>query len=231
MEIAPEVRAAAERLSALLEGGPDLTRHLHVVSQVAELLVPSLVGCSVTVHLDTEPFTLSAVSQDLAVLDAVQYIDGGPCLEALEGDPVLVDDILDEQRWHLYRRAATDRGVQASLSLPIRSRDDQVVGALNLYASKPDAFTGNEAMLAEVFGVRVSDLVTNADLSFMTREWAEDLPRRVDALEVTVQAARTLAASTGWAVPEARARLIDAARRAGAPVEKVAQAVLALAEH
>jgi hypothetical protein len=65
----------------------------------------------------------------------------------------------------------------------------------------------------------------------MTREWAEDLPRRVDALEVTVQAARTLAASTGWAVPEARTRLIDAARRAGAPVEKVAQAVLALAEH
>jgi GAF domain-containing protein len=230
MEIAPEVRAAAERLSELLQGEPDLTRHLHVVSQVAELLVPSLVGCSVTVHVDGDPFTLSSVSEDMAVLDATQYIDGGPCVDALHGDRVDVDDVLSEERWQLYGRTATDRGVQASLSLPLRSTDDQVIGALNLYASEPGAFKGNEAMLAEVFGVRVADLVTNADLSFRSRDWAGELPQRVEALEVTVLAARALAARTGWAVPEARTRLADAAQRAGAPIEKVAQAVLSLSE-
>jgi GAF domain-containing protein len=164
------------------------------------------------------------------VLDAVQYIDGGPCVDALEGSPVPVDDVLDEERWRLYRQTATSMDIRASLSLPLRSKDDEVIGALNLYAAEPGAFQGEESMLAEVFGVRVSDLVTNADLTFMTRQWADELPERVEALELTVRAARALAARRGWAMDEARSRLADAAVRAGAPIEQVAEAVLALAD-
>jgi GAF domain-containing protein len=230
MEVPEEVRAAAERLSLLLDGEPDLARQVHVVSMVAELLVPSLVGCSLTVHIQGQPFTMSSVTKDALILDAMQYLDGGPCVEALEGSPVPVDDVLDEERWRLYRHTATGLGVRASLSLPLRSKDNEVIGALNLYASEPAAFKGEEPMLAEVFGVRVSDLVTNADLTFMTREWAEELPERVEALELTVRAARALAMRTGWDVEEARSRLVDAAARAGAPIEKVAVAVLALSD-
>jgi len=214
----------------LLDGEPDLARHLDVVSMVAELLVPSLVACSVTVHVHGQPFTMSSISEDASVLDATQYLDGGPCVDALEGSPVPVDDVLDEERWHLYRQTATGMAIRASLSLPLRSKEEEVIGALNLYASEPEAFKGEESMLAEVFGVSVSDLVTNADLTFMTREWAGELPERVEALELTVRAARALAIRTGWPVEEARSRLADAAARAGAPIEKVAEAVLALAE-
>jgi GAF domain-containing protein len=215
----------------LLDGEPDLARHLDVVSMVAELLVPSLVACSVTVHVHGQPFTMSSISEDASVLDATQYLDGGPCVDALEGAPVPVDDVLDEERWRLYGQTATGMGIRASLSLPLRSKEEEeVIGALNLYASEPRAFEGEESMLAEVFGARVSDLVTNADLTFMTREWADELPERVEALELTVRAAHALAIRLGWAVEEARSRLADAAARAGAPIEKVAEAVLALAD-
>jgi GAF domain-containing protein len=230
VDVAPEVRLAAERLSELLEGEPDLARHLHVVSMVAELLIPSLVGCSLTLHVEGQPCTMSAVSEVAPVLDAAQYLDGGPCVEALDGGSVPVDDVLDEDRWRLYRQTASGTGIRASLSLPLWSKDHEVMGALNLYASEPAAFKGQEDMLAEVFGVRVSDLVTNADLTFMTREWAGELPERVEALELTVRAARALAIRMGWAVEEARSRLADAAARAGAPIEKVAEAVLALSD-
>jgi GAF domain-containing protein len=230
MEVPEEVRAAAERLSLMLDGEPNLARHLHVVSLVAELLVPSLVGCSLTVHVQGQPFTMSSITEDALILDATQYLDGGPCVDALEGSPVPVDNVLDEERWRLYRHTATGMGIRASLSLPLRSKEDEVIGALNLYASEPGAFKGEESMLAEVFGVRVSDLVTNADLTFMTREWAGQLPERVEALELTVRAARALATRTGWAMEEARSRLADAAARAGAPIEKVAVAVLALSD-
>jgi len=224
----PEVKEAIDRLSALLAGEQDLGRHLDAVSAVAELLVPSMVGVSVTVHVNGQPFTMTSVDEDFATLDAVQYVDGGPCVDALDGSAVPVDDILDEDRWQFYRPAATVMGVRASLSLPLRDAADEVIGALNLYASEPGAFKGEEQMLAEVFGVQVSELVSNADLDFRTREWAAELPERVQALEVTEKAAGLLVERLGLTPEQARSRLEDAAARAGAPVDKVALALLAL---
>jgi GAF domain-containing protein len=223
-----EVQQAIDRLSAMLVGDQDLGKHLDAVSSVAELLVPSVVGVSVTVHVHGQPFTMTAVNDAIAALDAVQYVDGGPCVDALEGTEIPVDDILDEDRWQFFRSAATQAGVRASLSLPLRDPEGDVVGALNLYASERDAFKGEEKMLAEVFGAHVSELVTNADLTFMTREWAAELPQRVEALEVTENAVRSLMTRLGLTAEEARSRLNDAAGRAGAPVDKVARALLAL---
>jgi transcriptional regulator with GAF, ATPase, and Fis domain len=224
----PETQAAIDRLSALLEGDQDLGRHLRAVSSVAEMLVPSLVGASVTVHIHGQPFTLTAVSEQLRTMDATQYLDGGPCVDALDGSPVVVDDLLDEERWQVYRQTASDAGIRSSLSMPLRDSADEVIGALNLYATDPSAFAGQEQMFAEVFGVHVEELVKNADLSFMTRDWAEELPDRVEALEVTEQAVGVLVATQGWGPDDARSRLQDAAGRAGAPLDTVARAVLAL---
>jgi len=230
VQLTPEVRAAADRLSGLLEGEQDLGKHIEIVAGVAELLVPSLVGASVTVHVNGAPFTMTATSQEMTVLDATQYLDGGPCVDALQGDDVAVEDLLDEDTWQLYRPTALTDGIRSSLSTTLRGVDDEVIGALNLYASDSDAFKGNEEMLSEVFGTKMSDLVTNADLSFMTRDWSKELPQRVDALEVTEQAAALLAERMGWEVGEARRRLADSAGRAGAPVDRVAQAVLGLVD-
>ena len=183
-----------------------------------------------TVHVNGLPFTMTATSEDLAVFDAAQYLDGGPCVDALEGADVSVEDLLDEEKWQLYRPTALEGGVRSSLSMTLRAANDEVIGALNLYASDPNAFKGDEEMLAEVFGTRMSDLVTNADLTFMTKEWSQELPHRVDELEIAERAAGILADRLGWALPEARKRLSDSASRAGAPLDRVAQAVVALVE-
>jgi len=142
---------------------------------------------------------------------------------------VQVEDVLDEERWRLYRHSSTTVGIRSSLSLPLRDDSDRIVGALNIYATEPGAFHGREEIFAEVFGAKVSELVKNADLTFQTREWARQLPDRVSARRKLETAVGVLMALRGWSPQEARAKLREAAEKAGIGVERVAEVVMEMA--
>jgi hypothetical protein len=76
-----------------------LLRGLDLLADVAVALVPSVVGVSLTVVVDDEAFTITATDAATAAVDAVRYLDGGPCLDAAAGqDQVAVGDVLDEER-------------------------------------------------------------------------------------------------------------------------------------
>ncbi len=229
MEAIPEVRAAAGRLAALADETLDLVQGLEAVAELAVILLPSVVGVSITVVVGGDPFTVTATSDATSALDATQYLDGGPCTDAAEElDRIVVDDLLDEQRWLLFARAAAANGVRSSLSLPLRGGGDVPFGALNLYASEPAAFQGKQAQIAELFGARVDELVMNADLSFMTREFARELPQRLDEHEQVNQAIGVLMGLHGWTEAEARERLDYAANHAHTSRASVARMVMVL---
>ncbi len=224
----PEVEQAAERLSALT-GELDLLHGLQVLSQVAVSLVPSVVGVSLTVVVDGEAFTVTATSPEIGALDATQYLDGGPCTDAAGGTaPLSVEDLLSEERWQLFREAATAQGVRSSLSLPLGGAGGRTPGAINLYAGEVHAFRGKEELLAEVFQTPVDEFVMNADLGFMTRDAARALPQQLATKAVVDQAIGVLSGTRGWSTDEAGDRLRDAARRAGTPLDQVAELVIAL---
>jgi GAF domain-containing protein len=229
MDPLPEVRAALAELAGTADGDADPTAQLGAVAATAQALIPSCVGVSLTLVLDGEAFTLTATSADAAVLDAAQYLQGGPCLAAAAEDhEVDLDDILDERRWQLFRQAAALAGVRSSLSLPVRDAVGMPVGALNLYASDPAAFHGRERMMAEAFGAHTSELVKNADLTFRTREWSRELPEQLLARQRVEQAVGVLVQLHGWPPERARDRLVAAAGKAGARLERVAEVVLSL---
>lgn len=229
MELLPEVRAASLQLAALTEDTVDLVSGLEAVCDLAQSLLPSCVGVSMTVIVDGDPFTITATSEQAKAVDAVQYLDDGPCLGAATGDTaVLVDDVLHEGRWQYYAQAAVASGIRASMSIPLKRPDGQVYGALNLYASHPGAFRDKEQQLAGLFGVRVEELVANADLSFMTREHAKELPQRLDEHARLNQAVGVLMARNGWAAAEARERFEFAAAHAKVARADVARIVLVL---
>ena len=216
MEPLPEVRAAAERLAALT--GIDLLQSIEGVAEVATAIVPSCVAVSLTIIVDGHPFTVTSTTEDGAVLDATQYLDGGPCVDTARiAAPVSVPDVLDERRWQTYDRAAAQLGVRSSLSLPIWGPDGQTPGAINLYASEPDAFRDNADVLAVAFRVPAEQLVANADLSFMTKRFAEELPERLDAKQRIDTAVGVLMGLHGWTAGETRSRLRNAAAHAGRP--------------
>jgi PAS domain S-box-containing protein len=73
----------------------------------------------------------------------------GPTGTAIrEGSPCLVKDIRNDSCFTPWREEALERGYLSSLSIPIITGSD-VLGALNVYASEPDAFDNEEVTLLE----------------------------------------------------------------------------------
>ncbi len=229
MEPIPETRETLRRLS--LDTDVDLEATLaRQGAQVLEI-VPDCVGISITYIDEGLTFTLVAAPEEIAVLDAIQYLHGGPCVDAAtSGKTVDVRSVdpLDEGAWQRYARAGAARGVASSLSLPIRKDGDEghVVGSVNLYGASGNAFTGHHDQLAALFGAWAPGAVSNADLSFSTRLAAAASPARAKERSLLDEAAGILAESEHVDVGSAELRLREAAARAGLTEVQIAQAVL-----
>jgi len=231
VEPLPEVQAAFGELEHLLEAPADLPGRLAAIGNVAQALVPSTVGVSMSIVVDGDTFTMTSSTPEAALVDAAQYLEQeGPCLAAIEtGRNIEVEDVLDEELWRLYRHSSTTVGIRSSLSMPLRDDDDRIIGALNVYATEPGAFQGREEIFAGLFGAKVNEMVKDADLTFQTREWARELPDRVAARRKLETAVGVLMAVQGWPPEEARTKLREAADKAGIDVERVAEVVMGLA--
>jgi len=225
VEPLPETSEALRALA--LQGEAALGIHLYAMARRVEALVPDLVGLSLGVLEDGVTLTLVASGEVIAQLDSVQYLDGGPCVEAvqrLEPLDMDIETLLDEHRWQLFAEASAAAGVATSLSLPIMS-DGRVVGGVNLYASTSDAFAGLHGAIAEAVGSDAQLAVANADLSFRTREQAMEGPTRVrEAGEINI-ALGIIAASQRITIPTARQRLRNAAAQAGITEAQAAKAL------
>jgi hypothetical protein len=228
MEPIPETRAALEEYLELDDS--DLGRTLAEMAAATSRIVPECIGLSLTLMREDLTFTLVASDEQMAVIDAAQYLDGGPCVRD-DADPavreVTVDEALDEGQWTLFARTSAARGVASSLSLALVEQD-AVVGGINLYAATPDAFAGHHDQLADALGASARSAVADADLSFVTRRTAEQAPTLMrDSRDVEI-AVGLLAARYGESIKEAQERLRSAADRATVPMATVARVLVAL---
>jgi GAF domain-containing protein len=208
---------------------PEIDEVLADLGDRAWRIVPELVGLSLGLAKEGVTFTLVSSDTRLAVLDATQYLDGGPCVEVTEAREDVVefamDDPLHEGRWLLFAQASAAIGVASSLSLPILE-DGRVIGGINLYASTSDAFTCHHDELAEALGASASGAVTNADLSFSTRLEATRASAHLRATPDIETATGLLAARLDQDIDLAGARLRHAAARAGVDLALVARLIV-----
>src|SRR5215213_9073900 len=166
----------------------------------AQRIVPECVGLSLALFEDGLTFTLAASDEEIAALDAVQYLDGGPCVvaahdsETIEADP---GDLVDEERWRMY-------------------------------AAATDAFAGHHDELAAALGASAEHAILNADLSFSSRLAAAETPERVAEQNEIDRALGIISASQHVDIPAARERLRDAAARAGITEAQAARAIQGL---
>ena len=226
MEPIPETRQALERLGQY--GDSALQDDLTDIAATVLAAAPGIVGFSLGLVREGVTFTYVATSETVASLDAVQFVDGGPCVDAVgAGEPVLTDeqDLFDEQRWQCFAQASATAGVRSTLSLPILT-GETVTAGINVYGAGSDTFSGHEQRLAEIFGAWVPGAVHNADLSFTTRTRATETPARIEDLDTLSRAAGILAAQQGISPREADAKLHDAADRAGVSVVAVARLIV-----
>ena len=227
MEQLPETREALAEFIAL--EGPDPQELLDRLDGATRRLVPSLVGLSLSLAKEQLTFTLVASQESVAVLDATQYLDGGPCVEVGQGREEALtfatDDPLDEERWRLFAQANAAHGVASTLSLPWYV-DARLVGSVNLYASTSDAFVDRIEDLAFLVGALPDEAVRNADLSFSTRMDAALAPQRLHDHLAIETAIGLVAADKRIDLGRARAELIDAATQAGVRLAQVARVVV-----
>jgi hypothetical protein len=143
-----------------LAGRADDNSHIATdLVDIATLSADRIAGvsyASVTSRYEGAYATVAA-SSDLALdVDDAQYADdGGPCLDALDGDsPVGVPDIAATMTWPGFRDVAFRLGLRASLSIPLFAGRGTAIAALNLYSHDPYAM---KILTAAVWTVYESD--------------------------------------------------------------------------
>ena len=195
-------------------------------SRVREI-VPECVGLSLTVADGELTFTLMVDRPGAALLDAMQYLGGGPCIAAVERGQMWTTDHLptDEGMWHMFARGEAVTGVESTLSLPVMS-GDRVTGGVNLYASTPDAFEGHHEQVAEACGAWAQGAVTNADLSFTSRLRAFVAPGRLRDRGIVDVATGYVAESQDIDTESAADRIRQAAARAGVSAADFARFII-----
>jgi hypothetical protein len=103
-----------------------------------------------------------------------------------------------------------------------------VVGSVNLYGTTGNAFNGLRGLLAAAVGAEAEAAVSNADLSFSTREEAAKAPARLDELADIDIAVGIIVSVLGLGSEDGRERLHLAATRAGLSDAQLARGLIAL---
>ena len=229
MRAIPETLQAIAELEPYLDDGTLLDRLLAMGSR-AQTIAPDCVGVSVAMRQHGVTFTLVSSADEVAALDAVQYLTSGPCVEAVDdghGIAASSQELMDEPGWRAFAQATAAAGVRSTLTFPI-VQGGRAVGSVNLYGSSDHAFDGRHQPLADVFGAWAPGGVSNADLSFSTREVAVRAPAKLrDEARVDV-ATGIVAAMREVDVQTAAGLIQDAARRAGVPLVKLAEVIIHL---
>ena len=124
------------------------------LDKIVELAVVAVERCQdagILAAGDGEAPTTLAASSPLAVmLDQLQLdAGGGPCLDsAHSGSTIYVEDLVGDRRWPEFAAPAVDAGIRSVLGYALAT---ETPGALNLYASVPDAFGPHDRAQALLF--------------------------------------------------------------------------------
>jgi transcriptional regulator with GAF, ATPase, and Fis domain len=146
---------ALERLGSLSLRTVSMEYLLQTVADLTKAVMPGHPEASVTLVVKDHPTTVATTGQLALDLDEKQYERGhGPCLHAARtGELTEIADMRTEARWPDYSPRAAESGALSSLSVPLAIDDDeQVTGAINIYAREPNAFDEASRTAATRFG-------------------------------------------------------------------------------
>jgi GAF domain-containing protein len=223
--------AAFAELGRIKLGETNLDGILDRVAHLAKLTLPGADEVSVTLVRGNDAHTAAFTGQLAVDLDEWQYQDRrGPCLDAAAGKAtVAVPDMKDEQRWPDWAAQAVSAGARSSLSvgLPIEER---VTGALNIYATKPDAFDDDTVVLAQTFAGYAAVALANAHLYDTTATLAQHMQAAMESRAVIEQAKGIVMGERRCTSDEAFAILAKVSQDSNRKLRDVAAALVARAQ-
>jgi len=181
---------ALERLGSLSLRRVAMEDLLQNIADVTKTVLPGDPEVAVTLLIRDHPTTVASTGQLATDLDERQYEHGhGPCLHAARtGELTEITDTRTDGRWPHYMRRAAERGALSSLSVPLDIDDEEVAGALNIYARRPDAFDEAGLTAATRFGPYAAVAAGNLHAYLSARDRADNLQVALDTRGVIEQA-------------------------------------------
>jgi hypothetical protein len=181
----PADRELDEGLVGSASNKAEVERALLQITARAAANAEGDVGVGLSIVVDGAVQSIGATTPAAQQMDDGQAVDGdGPCLRALtSGEPVAVTDYTFDVRWPGTSRRAAKAGVRSSLSLPLKTPGDVVLGALNVYSDSPEAFN---AGVGASLGAFAEQATTSLSLLGELQEQRED-SAYVTAFTRTVQ--------------------------------------------
>jgi GAF domain-containing protein len=160
-------------------------------------------------------------------IDEAQYRTGeGPCLYAHRDSKIYrINDTSTESRWPEFAATALAYGVRSTLSVPLSARGESL-GALNLYAGTPDAFTAEHERAVVAFADQASIALANAQVYWDARQLGENLNEAIKTRETISQAVGILMAAGGRTPDDAFQVLASASQRENRKVRDIAEEIV-----
>jgi transcriptional regulator with GAF, ATPase, and Fis domain len=219
---------ALEDLTRALSVEEPLDAALERLVDVVLKVVTDADAVSVTVSPDKGPRTVAASHEWAITIDKNQYaVDDGPCLEAARiREMVMVSGDEAFARWPEFAADSAVYGVHAYLSAPLIITDE-IVGALNVYGMREDAFDRLDEALLRLVTTAASAVITNGRRYVRMREIADNLRTAMASRAEIEQAKGVLMAVHGITASEAFDRLVTQSQHTNTKLAVVATQLLA----
>jgi len=209
--------------------GRSLTEVLTDITAIAVRGIPGAEASSITLLRSEKAFTAAHSGEMALAADELQYAHGyGPCMDAGRGGVLLrIDDVRTETRWPDYvAHVRTATPVLSSLSVPLPYQGS-AIGALNNYATKPNAFASPESLraatdVAEVIAVAVA----NADAHAQLFDQARNMRIAMESRAVIEQAKGVLMAQRHIDADQAFEILREASQRYNRKLRDIAAGIV-----
>ncbi|MFC1867566.1 GAF domain-containing protein [Thermodesulfobacteriota bacterium] len=108
---------------------------------------------------------------------ALDRVEGVVGFVATHNQPLIVKDVMKEPRFK-EKEMAKKLGLVSMLSIPLRVKNDKVIGVLNCFTAEPHDFTDTEINLIIAVGNQAAVAIYNTELIVKTKVIQEELETR-----------------------------------------------------
>jgi len=108
---------------------------------------------------------------------ALDRVEGVVGFVATHNQPLTVKDVLKEPRFK-EKEMAKKLGLVSMLSVPLRVKNDEVIGVLNCFTAEPHDFTNTEINLITAVANQAAVAIYNTELIVKTKVIEEELETR-----------------------------------------------------
>lgn len=187
-------------------------------------------GVGISLVKDGRLAFVTASLEDITALEKTQEAEQlGPCVDAYRtAASVLVPDIADHaDEWPSVVEVAASNGIVAVGAVPLAVGGHHL-GTLDLLDTRRHDWTPDEAEVAELLAALVAGYLANASLLGHARTTADQLQEALDTRVIIEQAKGVIAGERRISVDDAFSIIRSHARKRGAPMRDVANAIVHL---